>query len=479
MLVLIIIGLDRMKVMQANLDSITSQHNVKTALMEKMREGIFNRQISLRNMMLSPDPFDRDEESVIFRRHALNVLLAREELTKMDLTPKEEKVMIQITTAMREGYNFQQEVLRQVIFSETPDQFQSLLGDAFQKQKAIVNLINGMQAILAAESKHAVHEARQSYQDAKNAMTILGGLAITLGLVITILIVRFTDAQTRQVNKTLNELRESRDLLEQRVQDRTKQLAIARDEALASNQSKSNFLANMSHELRTPMNAIIGYSELLEEEAKEDPQEHITNDLKKIQSSAKHLLSLINGLLDLSKIDAGKMDMDPVDFDVQELVNEVRSTIIPLLEGNNNNLITHCPDDLGSLYADNMRLRQILLNLLSNATKFTTNGTITLNIERCMDHAGTWVSFAVTDTGIGIAGDYIDKLFDDFSQADTSTTRQYGGTGLGLTISRRLCELMDGYITVDSKPDIGSTFTIFLPTSKYEPDIVNTITRIY
>jgi len=471
MLVLIIIGLNHMHIMQSNLDSITQQHNVKTALMEKMREGIFNRQISLRNMMLMPNPFDRDEESIVFRKHALSVLLSRDKLTKMDLTQEENNVMIQITDAMREGYNFQQEVLRQVIFSEKPEQFQSLLGEAFLKQTTIVNLINSMKEILVSETDNAVNEARQSYRDAKNAMFILGGFAITLGIIITVFIVRFTDSQTRKVDQTMKKLRESHDMLEQRVEERTRELAIARDEALASNKSKNAFLANMSHELRTPMNAIIGYSELLEDEAIEYEHDYLTPDLKKIQGSAKHLLSLINGLLDLSKIDAGKIDLDPVEFDIPVLINEVQSTISPLLIGNNNKLLVTCPDNIGNLYTDNMRLRQILINLLSNATKFTHDGTISLKVERYMSISGTGISFSVSDTGIGISDEYMDRLFDDFSQADSSTTRNYGGTGLGLTISRRLCKLMNGEISVKSKLGEGATFTVSLPTSRHDDDV--------
>jgi len=453
-----------MRVMQINLDSITQQHNVKTTLIEKMRAGIFNRQISLRNIMLQTDPFDRDAESITFRKHALNVLLARRELNKMSLSPAEAHSLGLIKTAMREGYDFQQEVLREVIFSENRNQFQSLLGDAFEKQSTIITLINTLKNNLKTRTNHAVDGARKSYNDAKNVIYILGGTAILLGLVITILTVRFTDKQTLKVNQTVIELKESHDLLEQRVRERTEQLAIARDDALASNNSKSIFLANMSHELRTPMNAIIGYSELLEDEAHENKNTLIIPDLNKIQSSAKHLLNLINGLLDLTKIDAGKMDIDPVNFDVAELISEVYASIKPLLINNNNNLVTNCDDDLGEIYTDNMRLRQIIINLLSNATKFTHDGTITLSATRYHEHNINWISISVTDTGIGIAENYIDRLFEDFSQADATTTREYGGTGLGLTISRRLCRLMKGNINVKSQQGVGSTFTVTLPS---------------
>jgi len=474
---LIFISLSRMKIMQVQLNSITQQHIVKTSLLETMRAGIFNRQVSLRNIMLMPDPFDKDEEKTVFNKYALSVLIARNKIEKMTLSNEEKHSISLIKNAMQDGYKYQQKILREIIFSENPTQFQPLLNDAFQKQENIINLINTLKSALNNQTSKAVDEAHQSYKNAKNAIYIIGTIAIILGLIITIITVSFSNKQTLIVNKAMIDLKESHDLLEQRVKSRTEQLAIARDEALAFNHAKNVFLANMSHELRTPMNAIIGYSELLEEDAS-DSNNAIIPDLQKIQASAKHLLNLINGLLDLSKIDAGKMDIDPIDFDISELIKEVCATINPLLDNNRNKLVNLCPETLDNIYADNMRLRQIILNLLSNAIKFTHDGTITITADQYQNEGNSWISISISDTGIGIASDYLSKLFEDFSQEDASTTRKYGGTGLGLTISRRLSKLMNGNITVKSQQGIGSTFTITLPASQADTNNLSVVTTL-
>jgi PAS domain S-box-containing protein len=228
---------------------------------------------------------------------------------------------------------------------------------------------------------------------------------------------------------------------------------------------KSQFLANMSHELRTPMNAIIGVSEMLLEDAHDSGQEEQVEPLQRILRAAQHLLVLINDILDLSKIEAGKMELSPETFDVGSLVDDVADTIRPLAEKNGNAVKVHCGEGVGELYADATRVRQALLNLASNAVKFTEKGTVTITAARHTTAAGDNVSLQVTDTGIGMTPEQIGRLFQDFEQADASTTRKYGGTGLGLAISRRFCRMMGGDITVQSTPGRGSTFTIQLPVT--------------
>ncbi|MBA2271738.1 MAG: response regulator [Chthoniobacterales bacterium] len=242
------------------------------------------------------------------------------------------------------------------------------------------------------------------------------------------------------------------------------QVAKAKEAAETANKTKSLFLANMSHELRTPLNAILGYSEMLQEEAADRQlEDEFGSDLKKINGAGKHLLALINDILDLSKIEAGKMELFLENFDVSELITEIASTIRPLVEKNANTLHIECSPDLGVMQADQIKVRQGLFNLLSNAVKFTHEGDVTLKATRERMNGSEWIVFRVTDTGIGLSAEQIVKLFQDFTQADASTTRKFGGTGLGLALTRRFCQMMGGDVTVHSVPNEGSVFTIKLP----------------
>ena len=248
------------------------------------------------------------------------------------------------------------------------------------------------------------------------------------------------------------------------------ELTRARRTAEEANSAKSQFLANMSHELRTPLNAIIGYSEMVEEEVAELGHAELAPDLQKIQSAGKHLLALINDILDLSKIEAGKTELFLEDFDVAEMVGDVVTTIRPLVEKNGNTLVVE-REAPGSMRADLTKLRQMLLNLLSNACKFTERGTITLRVsrERAGPGAPEELRFRVSDSGIGMTPAQMAKLFEAFAQAEASTSRRYGGTGLGLAITRRFAQLMHGDVTVESVPGEGSSFTIRLPADTGTP----------
>ena len=232
---------------------------------------------------------------------------------------------------------------------------------------------------------------------------------------------------------------------------------------------KSEFLANMSHELRTPLNAIIGYSEMLQEEARDQSAEGFVPDLQRINAAGKHLLELINGVLDLSKIEAGKMELYLETFEVEALVRDVAAVLEPLAQKNANRLEVQCAPDVGAMRADLTKLRQALFNLLSNACKFTERGVVSVAVAREATADGDVIVFAVSDTGIGMTPEQMARLFEEFGQADASTTRRYGGTGLGLALSRRLCRMMGGDITVTSEPGRGSTFTIRLPAEVREP----------
>ncbi len=271
--------------------------------------------------------------------------------------------------------------------------------------------------------------------------------------------------------------------LEQKVEKRTGEiqklnadLTNASEQALEATRAKSAFLANMSHELRTPMNAIIGYTEMLIDQAEDMDQEDFSPDLKKIQAAGKHLLALINDILDLSKIEAGKMDIYLETFDISTMIKDIVNTIQPMVEKNSNTLNVNCANDIGVMNADLTKVRQGLFNLLSNASKFCKQGAISLDVDRETVDGIDWVSFGVADTGIGMTPEQMKKLFQAFSQADDSTTRNYGGTGLGLVITRSFCQMMGGDVSVKSEAGVGTTFTIRLPANSVQQDVTPVIT---
>jgi len=290
-------------------------------------------------------------------------------------------------------------------------------------------------------------------------MLALAGLAGLTGMIVAIIVIRRNSRSANEKEKNLHAIEKANVALEELA----KRLATAKSKAEQANHAKSMFLANMSHELRTPLNAIIGYGEILEEDVREAGLKTSQSDCQKIQSSGKHLLALINNVLDLTKVEAGHFEINPEDFHLAKLIHDVITTIQPIAEKNQNLLKIDCSNELGTVSMDMVKTRQILINLLSNACKFTRNGVVSLNVSYVEKNSVTMVNFNVTDNGIGIAADKIDTLFDPFVQADTSTTRFYGGTGLGLTISQKFSKKMGGWIDINSKINQGTTVNVYLP----------------
>ena len=375
-----------------------------------------------------------------------------------------------------------------------PDSFpvSALLGSmpvmlgVIASQRALKRIILGTVAVLVVAALLA------ALVPADEFMSREGGRRLYSVFIPTTLFIMFAQVwvSSTRLKNALREMRgsnralaESERSLERKVEERTselglknealarsqRELALARDAALEASRTKSTFLANMSHELRTPLNAIIGYSEMLQEEARDSGQEGFVPDLDKILSSGRYLLELINGVLDLSKIEAGKMENFLESFEVAELVDGVATTVRPLMKKNGNRLELGGGAGLGAMHSDLTKLRQVLFNLLSNASKFTEGGTIRLEAKREARDGGDWLSFTVSDTGIGMTPEQMGRIFEAFSQADASTTREYGGTGLGLSITKQFCEMLGGSIEVPSEPGRGSSFTVHLPARAPEP----------
>jgi signal transduction histidine kinase/CheY-like chemotaxis protein len=311
--------------------------------------------------------------------------------------------------------------------------------------RGLVALTAGADAVAAGNLEYRIRELPRDE---------LGALAIT-----------FND-MAGSLSSTRVGLTRANDELEQRQQE----LQALMETAESANNAKSQFLANMSHELRTPMNAIIGYSEMLAEDAVERGLDTFVRDLNRINTAGKQLLTLINDILDLSKIEAGRMDLYLETFDIGEMLADISTTIQPLIEKNANQLVQELEPGIGSMRADLTKVRQVLFNLLSNASKFTKSGVIRLSVHRTIaEGGGESIEFQVQDSGIGLTPDQASKIFDSFTQADASTTRKYGGTGLGLTITRKFCEMMGGDISVLSEPGKGATFTVRLPAQIADP----------
>jgi len=454
-----IAGMYQMRESNQAMSQVVQQNHSKIELAHEMREALRLRQISLNKMLAMEDPFARDEELILFYEYAGIYRNARTKLIELPRDETEDNIHSQLTNRTRIAQPLNRKAAEFIADEASTAIVTQAINAARKQQLILLNLINELVEIQNQRADNAVNVSTEAFNQSLIIVIIAGSLLIIGALIIVRKTIKFVTAKKSELLKRNHQLAEaSSELLE-----KNQQLAKASKEALAANEAKSAFLANMSHELRTPLNAIIGYSELLSEEAQEDGLDTYVQDLSKVQTAGKHLLCLINNILDLSKIEAGTLDMSQTEFDIANFVGNVVETAQPQLVKNNNHLELYCAPDLGTMYADQTIVHQMLLNILSNATKFTDAGTIELQVARSIIDEKPWVHCTITDTGIGMSQQELDKLFENFTQGDDSRSRKFGGTGLGLAITKRLCDMMGGNIKVQSEPGKGSTFMLNLP----------------
>jgi signal transduction histidine kinase len=446
--------------LQSHLDTLVGDQINKIRLAVDMRNYARQRTHSIQRMILLDDPFDRDDEFLRFNSYGAKFVVARTEFLSLPLSARERSVIDAQGALSKQIVPLQREVVDLVAADEIETAKYVLMDKSLPLQDKVIKKLVEIHKIQEEATALAITEFNKNNDKLNVWIISLSGISGIIGLFVATLVIRRFNNEARLRSKQLIDIEKSRVALKKSG----KALMLAKESAEEANKGKSYFLANMSHELRTPLNAIIGYSEMLEEDLTDTSQPEQKQDCKNIISSGKHLLNLINEILDLSKIEAGRMDIEIIQMDLAPVVSEVVSTVEPLIAKEENNFIhEYTESKLGDLHSDPVKIKQILLNMLSNAAKFTHNGDITLRIDSQREGDQEWVSFSVSDTGIGMEQDRLTQLFKPFIQADITTTREYGGTGLGLTITKHFCEMLGGRIEVSSNLGGGSTFTVSLP----------------
>lgn len=460
MFVITLVGVTRMEATQKELDIIVNKYMAKVSLGTEMRSIARERTLLLYRIIDNPDPFERDQYEIELLGYAGRFANARLKLLDMELSEKE----LELLDVLKQQVHVALPALRKVVElvnNDHIDEAHKLFTESsIPAQNAVIKTLESLYAMQYHDAQQASELAHKAFLNTRRWMYYL--YASLLGLAIFIVYI------VLKRNRTADEDREKHlSIIEKANQELrmfSTELIIARDAAQQASKAKSQFLANMSHELRTPMNAIMGYSELLLEDMEEMSKQELESDLRRIYNASTHLLSLIDQVLDLSKVEAGKMEVRAEPFKVHKLITEVLQTLEPLYKDSECELHQSIDPNLDLMISDQTKIRQILFNLLSNAYKFTAKGDIFLSAQLVKEEdTDEYVRFSVKDTGIGISESQQIRIFSPFVQGDASSTRRYEGTGLGLALTKSYTDLLHGTIEINSVPNEGSEFIVLLP----------------
>ena len=455
------VALVRIADISRGVERIVKEYNVKTRLIITMYTAARERSIVMLTMMSMEDVFDREDQFDRFNRLATDFAVARIELTEMKMDESEASMIDAHLELVKQAVPLQFKVIDFLNSDEKEQATSALLDEAIPMQNRVLEHLQNMLEYQQEKAELSLSLSEQTYRRSTIYIIVLAIVAI----IVSIAIAKMVISRTRGAEQAL---RKSKQLLEQRVTERTyeleqktEQLKHVRDEAIQANRHKSEFLANMSHELRTPLNAIIGFSEVLKERMFGDLNEKQDEYVRDIYSSGRHLLSLINDILDLSKVEAGRMELNVTEFNLKQAL--LNSLVLIKERASRHSVIVESEVDegLGEYLGDERKFKQIMLNLLSNAIKFTPDGG-RIKVEAIK--ADGEIIISVHDNGVGIADHEHKKIFEEFKQAEASSSGNQEGTGLGLSLTKSFVEMHKGRIWVESKPGEGSTFTFTLPT---------------
>lgn len=480
MAALLLFSLDRLKAMHQDMITLEKVANEKVRAVSVMREAIRKRSYSLVLTPTLPDYFDRDDERGRFNSYQREYIIARETLLKLGLTKAEKGHLDAVQEKLRGVMAPVERAMEIAVQGEPEKQVWSSIQTAVSAQRDMIEALNGLVGTISGNTSQKVDETLAEYETTRLGMIFLGGGVFIIGILIAASVITRESRSTRTLMKEISRRLEAEavtkdmnTILEDKVRTRTAALSeavdalkIARDDAETANLTKSQFLATMSHELRTPLNAIIGFSDAIKQEV-HGPigHEQYGNYVSDIKQSGHHLLALINDILDISVIEAGKMELAPETLCAAHLVETSLRLVRPVAEKALVQLETEIAEDLPAIRGDERRTKQILVNLLSNAVKFTPeDGRVVVAVSATSD--GDAVTFTVTDTGIGMDEDGIEKALTKFGQVDSDLARRYDGTGLGLPLAKELTEAQGGSFTVESTPWAGTTVSVTLPADR-------------